>query len=145
MTVFRWINPGFSRAKLRAARKRFTLTFPQMLAASLGLFSYLFFGPGYLSGGVAMISAITLMILFNTVHPRAVFVSRNPAAGAPASGHAAPHQRSGEQQGAAAFALWGVQHAKSMTVSPERIYGPAILTGSWKIRRMTLSNANEQV
>lgn len=130
ITVFRWINLGFSRAKLRAARKRFslkqelmlavmptitvlcvfllvgifsrqpllfaslsssafliyadpehgmnrvfTLTFSQMLAASLGLFSYLFFGPGYLSGGVAMISAITLMILFNTVHPPAVSTS----------------------------------------------------------------------
>jgi hypothetical protein len=109
MTVFKWINSGFSRARLQAARKRFTLkqelimavlqtitvlcvfllvgafsrqrllfaslsssafliyvdpehgmsrvfthTFSQMMAASLGLFSYLIFGPGYLSGGRCM-------------------------------------------------------------------------------------------
>ena len=130
MTMFEWINLRFSRDRLRAARKRFTLkqelimavlptitilcvfllvgafsrqrllfaslsssafliyvdpehsmnrvftlTFSQMMAASLGLFSYLAFGPGYLSGGAAMISAITLMILFNTVHPPAVSTS----------------------------------------------------------------------
>ncbi len=53
----------------------FTLTFSQMLAATLGLFAYLAFGPGYLSGGVAMITAITLMILFDVVHPPAVSTS----------------------------------------------------------------------
>ncbi|MFW5640037.1 MAG: HPP family protein, partial [Thermodesulfobacteriota bacterium] len=53
----------------------FTLTFSQMLAATLGLFAYLVFGPGYLSGGVAMITAITLMILFDVVHPPAVSTS----------------------------------------------------------------------
>ena len=53
----------------------FTLTLSQMLAATLGLLAYLTFGPGYHSGGVAMITAITLMILFDVVHPPAVSTS----------------------------------------------------------------------
>lgn len=39
----------------------FTLTFSQMMAASPGLFSYLFFGPGYLSGGVAMTAILVIL------------------------------------------------------------------------------------
>ena len=53
----------------------FTLTFSQMMAATLGLISYVAFGPGHLSGGVAMITSITLMILFDVVHPPAVSTS----------------------------------------------------------------------
>ena len=47
----------------------------QMLAATIGLLTYLVFGPGYLSGGSAMVITITLMILFDVVHPPAVSTS----------------------------------------------------------------------
>ncbi|GIV96756.1 MAG: hypothetical protein KatS3mg057_1413 [Herpetosiphonaceae bacterium] len=52
-----------------------TLVVAQMLAASTGLAIYLFLGPGYLSGGSAMIVTIVMMILLDTMHPPAVSTS----------------------------------------------------------------------
>lgn len=52
-----------------------TLIISQMMAATLGLAAYLIFGPGYLSGGVAMIVTIILMILLDVMHPPAVSTS----------------------------------------------------------------------
>ena len=52
-----------------------TLLVSQMLAASVGLVTYLIFGPGYVSGGSAMVIAIVLMILLDAVHPPAVSTS----------------------------------------------------------------------
>lgn len=52
-----------------------TLIFAQMMAATIGLITHLLFGSGYLSGGIAMVSTITLMILLDTMHPPAVATS----------------------------------------------------------------------
>lgn len=52
-----------------------TLAIAQLGAAVLGLATYLLFGPGYISGGSAMLLTITLMILLNAVHPPAVGTS----------------------------------------------------------------------
>ncbi|HAG83474.1 MAG TPA: HPP family protein [Cyanobacteria bacterium UBA12227] len=52
-----------------------TLVTSQMLAATIGLLTYLLLGSGYLSAGTAMIVTITLMILLDTVHPPAVATS----------------------------------------------------------------------
>lgn len=52
-----------------------TLFVSQMLAASVGLVTYLFFGPGYIAGGSAMVISIVLMILLDAVHPPAVSTS----------------------------------------------------------------------
>ncbi|MBC1225329.1 HPP family protein [Nostoc sp. UCD121] len=52
-----------------------TLVISQILAASIGLFTYLALGPGYLSAGSAMILTIVLMILLDVVHPPAVATS----------------------------------------------------------------------
>ncbi len=49
-----------------------TLVIAQLSAAVLGLGAYLLLGPGYVSGGVAMVLAITLMIALDAVHPPAV-------------------------------------------------------------------------
>lgn len=49
-----------------------TLVFSQMLAAGLGLCLYLTVGPGYLSGGLAMVGIIFLMIVLDVMHPPAV-------------------------------------------------------------------------
>lgn len=49
-----------------------TLVVSQMLAATTGLLLYLAFGPGYLSGGCAMLVTIALMILLDAMHPPAV-------------------------------------------------------------------------
>ncbi len=49
-----------------------TLAVAQIGSALLGLGSYLLFGPGYLSGGLAMVVAIVLMVTFNLMHPPAV-------------------------------------------------------------------------
>lgn len=49
-----------------------TLVLAQMSAAIIGLCTYLVIGPGYLSGGTAMIAVIILMILADAVHPPAV-------------------------------------------------------------------------
>lgn len=52
-----------------------TLIFSQMMAASIGLAAYLLLGPGYPSGGVAMVVTIVLMIVVDVVHPPAVATS----------------------------------------------------------------------
>ncbi|RAM48022.1 MAG: HPP family protein [Hapalosiphonaceae cyanobacterium JJU2] len=52
-----------------------TLITSQMLAATIGLLTYLALGPGYLSGGSAMVLTIVLMILLDAVHPPAVSTS----------------------------------------------------------------------
>lgn len=49
-----------------------TLVLSQILAAVVGVAMYTGFGPGYLSGGAAMVATITLMILLDAVHPPAV-------------------------------------------------------------------------
>ena len=46
-----------------------------MLAATIGLLTYLALGNGYLSAGSAMILTIVLMILLDVVHPPAVATS----------------------------------------------------------------------
>lgn len=51
------------------------LVLAQMMAATIGFFTYFLFGPGYLSGGTAMVVTIALMILLDTVHPPAVSTS----------------------------------------------------------------------
>lgn len=52
-----------------------TLILSQTMAASIGLASYLLLGDGYWSGGIAMITTIALMIVFDIVHPPAVSTS----------------------------------------------------------------------
>lgn len=52
-----------------------TLVISQIMAATLGLVAYLILGPGYLSGGIAMVATIVLMILLDAVHPPAVSTS----------------------------------------------------------------------
>ncbi len=49
-----------------------TLVASQLAAALLGLATYLAVGPGYLSGGLAMVATIVLMIVFDVMHPPAV-------------------------------------------------------------------------
>lgn len=49
-----------------------TLILAQMTAAVIGLLAYLGLGPGYISGGVAMVATIVLLILLDAVHPPAV-------------------------------------------------------------------------
>ena len=46
-----------------------------MMAATIGLISYLVLGSGYLSGGIAMVLTIVLTILLDVVHPPAVSTS----------------------------------------------------------------------
>lgn len=52
-----------------------TLIISQMMAATVGLVMFLILGPGYLSGGSAMIITIALMITFDVMHPPAVSTS----------------------------------------------------------------------
>lgn len=52
-----------------------TLTISQSMAAILGWVVYLLFGSGFLSGGIAMVLTILLMIAFDAVHPPAVSTS----------------------------------------------------------------------
>ena len=52
-----------------------TLVLSQIMAASIGLVLFLLLGPGYMSGGLAMILSIVLMIVFDVVHPPAVATS----------------------------------------------------------------------
>jgi CBS-domain-containing membrane protein len=52
-----------------------TLITSQLLAATIGFFTYLLFGSGYVSGGSAMVITIVLMILLDAVHPPAVSTS----------------------------------------------------------------------
>lgn len=49
-----------------------TLLLSQMGGALIGLGGYWLLGPGYLSAGSAMVTAIVLMIVFDAVHPPAV-------------------------------------------------------------------------
>lgn len=49
-----------------------TLVLSHTLAATLGLLLYLLLGPGYLSGGAAMVGVIIAMITLDAVHPPAV-------------------------------------------------------------------------
>lgn len=52
-----------------------TLILAQMMAASVGFVTHSLLGGGYLSGGVALIIAIALMIFFDAMHPPAVATS----------------------------------------------------------------------
>jgi CBS-domain-containing membrane protein len=52
-----------------------TLTISQLMAAGLGLLAYLAIPPDYLSGGLAMVATIVLMITLDVVHPPAVSTS----------------------------------------------------------------------
>jgi CBS-domain-containing membrane protein len=52
-----------------------TLISAQMMAATIGLAIYIALGPGYLSGGIAMVTTIVLMIVLDIVHPPAVSTS----------------------------------------------------------------------
>jgi len=52
-----------------------TLVLSQMMAATIGLVTYLILGPSYLSGGSAMVATIVLMIVLDSVHPPAVATS----------------------------------------------------------------------
>jgi CBS-domain-containing membrane protein len=52
-----------------------TLVGAHLLAATLGLLAFILFGHGYLAGGIAMVAAILLMIVLDTVHPPAVSTS----------------------------------------------------------------------
>jgi len=61
-----YLDPGHSVNQAR------TLILAQMGAALIGMLAYLALGPGYLSAGMAMIAAIVLMIVLDTVHPPAV-------------------------------------------------------------------------
>jgi CBS-domain-containing membrane protein len=49
-----------------------TLTIAHLAAATIGLVTYSLLGDGYLSGGIAMVATITLMIFADAVHPPAV-------------------------------------------------------------------------
>ena len=49
-----------------------TLVLSQMMAATLGLLIFMWIGPGYLAGGVAMVLTIALMIVLDKLHPPAV-------------------------------------------------------------------------
>jgi CBS-domain-containing membrane protein len=52
-----------------------TLVISQMMAAIIGFITYIIFGSGYLSGGIAMVITINLMILWDLMHPPAVSTS----------------------------------------------------------------------
>ncbi|HEX8887222.1 MAG TPA: HPP family protein [Noviherbaspirillum sp.] len=49
-----------------------TLLLAQIGSAAIGLICYQLLGPGYLSGGLAMVLAIGLMIVSDAMHPPAV-------------------------------------------------------------------------
>jgi CBS-domain-containing membrane protein len=49
-----------------------TLALSQIGSAAIGLACYLMLGPGYLSGGTAMVLAIAAMIALDAMHPPAV-------------------------------------------------------------------------
>ncbi len=51
-----------------------TLIISQMMAATIGLISYLVLGSGYLSGGIAMVLTIVLTILLDVVHQVLLFL-----------------------------------------------------------------------
>ncbi len=49
-----------------------TLLLAQLSAALIGAAAYALLGPGYLSAGVAMVCAITVMIVLDVMHPPAI-------------------------------------------------------------------------
>lgn len=49
-----------------------TLMVSQLLAAAVGMTTFMIIGDGYFSGGAAMVITITLLILLDVVHPPAV-------------------------------------------------------------------------
>lgn len=61
-----YLDPGHDVNQVR------TLVIAQIGAALLGLLSFVVLGPGYVSGGVAMVLAIVGMILLDVMHPPAV-------------------------------------------------------------------------
>lgn len=52
-----------------------TLVVSQMAAACAGLATFMLFGPGYLSAGLAMVITIVAMVAFDLMHPPAVSTS----------------------------------------------------------------------
>jgi CBS-domain-containing membrane protein len=52
-----------------------TLVISQMMAATIGFITYSLFSSGYISGGIAMVITIILMILLDAMHPPAVATS----------------------------------------------------------------------
>lgn len=52
-----------------------TLTLSQTMAAIIGFLAYAILGAGYVSGGIAMVITISLMIVLDVVHPPAVATS----------------------------------------------------------------------
>lgn len=52
-----------------------SLMFSQIMAATIGFITHIFFGTGYISGGSAMVITIVLMIVLDVVHPPAVATS----------------------------------------------------------------------
>jgi len=52
-----------------------TLLVAQIMAATIGWITYMILGSGYLSGGIAMVVTIVLMIVLDVVHPPAVSTS----------------------------------------------------------------------
>lgn len=52
-----------------------TLILSHLLAATVGWLTYLIFNAGYLSGAIAMVITIVLMIVLDIVHPPAVATS----------------------------------------------------------------------
>jgi len=61
-----YLNPEHAVNSIR------TLLLAQVGSATLGLLCYQTLGPGYLSGGVAMVLAIGMMIMTDSMHPPAV-------------------------------------------------------------------------
>ncbi|MBK4736591.1 HPP family protein [Noviherbaspirillum pedocola] len=49
-----------------------TLLIAQVGSACIGLACYLMLGPGYLSGGVALVASIAMMIVLDAMHPPGV-------------------------------------------------------------------------
>jgi CBS-domain-containing membrane protein len=64
-----YLDPQHSTNTMR------TLVLAQLMAAGIGFITYLIFGNGYLSGGLAMVIAIFLMIILDAMHPPAIATS----------------------------------------------------------------------
>jgi CBS-domain-containing membrane protein len=64
-----YLEPGHGTNSMR------TLALAQLSAAGLGWLAYTVLGPGYLSGGSAMVITIALMVALDAVHPPAVATS----------------------------------------------------------------------
>lgn len=61
-----YLDPGHATNSVR------TLVGAQTAAAVIGFVAFVVFGPGYISGGLAMVATIVLMITFDLMHPPAV-------------------------------------------------------------------------